>query len=261
MGATEELARFVVETAVQKSPDSILHEGKRCLINYMAVAIYASRDPSLDILLDLFRQEGGRRHASVIGTGTRTSLQNAALANGYLGHLEDFDDTHLPTVIYSSSPTLPAALAIGEQRGTSGRDVLVASVLGMELCCRIGLAIHPAHYDAGWHITGTCGVFGSVAAAGRLLGLDTSHMVYAMGIAGTQASGVREVFGSMTKPFHAGRAAQSGVLAALLARRGFTSTTAILEGRRGFAVVLSSSHDLSSVSAGLGTDWRCVEMA
>ena len=113
-------------------------------------------------------------------------------------------------MIHSSSPTLPAALAIGEQRGTSGRDVLVASVLGMELCCRIGLAIHPAHYDAGWHITGTCGVFGSVAAAGRLLGLDTSHMVYAMGIAGTQASGVREVFGSMTKPFHAGRAAQSG---------------------------------------------------
>lgn len=256
MGATEELARFIIETSAEQVPHSIFHEGKRCFINYLAVALYAARDPSLDILLDVFRAEGGRRHASVVGAGTRTTLQNAALANGYLGHLEDYDDTHFPTVIHPSSPTLPAALAIGEYLAASGRDVLVAAILGMEVCCRVGLAIHPAHYDAGWHITGTCGVFGSVASAGRLLGLDTPHMVHALGIAGTQASGVREVFGSMTKPFHPGRAAQSGVLAALLAQRGFTSTTAILEGRRGFAAVLSSRHDLAKATAGLGRDWE-----
>ncbi|MBI2170796.1 MAG: MmgE/PrpD family protein [Chloroflexi bacterium] len=256
MGETHDLARFVVENPSERIPHAVLHEGVRCFINYLGVALYAARDPSLDILLDLFKQEGGRPHATVIGAGTRTSLQNAALANGYLGHLEDYDDTHFPTVIHPSSPTLPAALAVGEQLGASGQDVLAASVLGMEACCRIGMAIHPYHYDGGWHITGTCGVFGAVAASGRLIGLDTPHMVHALGVAGTQAAGVREVFGSMTKPFHPGRSAQSGVLASLLSKGGFTSTTAILEGRRGFAAVLSSKYDLSRVTHGLGERWE-----
>jgi len=256
MGATDELASFVVKTSSGQINDSILHEGKRCFINFLAVALYSSRDPSLDILLDIFQEEGGARRASVVGVGNRTSLQNAALANGYLGHLEDYDDTHFPTVIHPSSPTIPGALAVGEHMGCSGHETLVASVLGIEACCRVGMAVHPAHYDAGWHITGTCGVFGSVAAAGRLMGLDINQMCQAMGVAGTQASGVREVFGTMTKPFHPGRAAQSGVLAALLVQKGFTSTSQILEGRRGFAHVLSSEHDLARAAAGLGERWE-----
>ncbi len=256
MGATGELARWVVETSSEQVPDSIIHEGKRCLINFLSVALYSSRDPSLDILLDVFKIEGGGRHASVLGTGVRTSLQNAALANGYLGHLEDYDDTHFPTVIHPSSPTLPAALALGEQLKSSGKDVLTAAVLGMEACCRIGMAVHPYHYDEGWHITGTCGVFGSVIAAGKLAGLDTLQMTQGLGIAGTQAAGVREVFGTMTKPFHPGRSAQSGVLAALLAHRGFTSTATILEGRRGFAAVMSEDSHLDRVTEGLGEHWE-----
>jgi 2-methylcitrate dehydratase PrpD len=256
MGVTEDLANFAVRTSSGQINDAVLHEGKRCFINFLAVALYSSRDASLDILLDVFRQEGSGRHASVIGVGSRTSLQNAALANGYLGHLEDYDDTHFPTVIHPSSPTLPASLAVAEHINASGRETLVASVLGIEICCRIGLAVHPAHYEEGWHITGTCGVFGSVAAAGRLLGLDTSQMCQALGVAGTQASGVREVFGSMTKPFHPGRAAQSGVLAALLAQRGFTSSPAILEGRRGFAAVMSSEYDLDKATEDLGEHWE-----
>ena len=135
-------------------------------------------------------------------------------------------------------------------------DVLTATVLGVEACCRVGLSVHPHHYDAGWHITGTCGVFGSAAAAGRLLGLDASQMTQAFGIAGTQAAGVREVFGSMSKPFHAGRSAQSGVLAGLLARRGFTSSKEILEGRRGFAAVLSTQSDMEQITDGLGERWE-----
>jgi 2-methylcitrate dehydratase PrpD len=256
MGTTEVIARYVVETTTDQIPDSMMHEGKRCLINLLAVALYASRDPSLDILFDVFQAEGAGRHASVVGSGLRTSLQNAALANGYLGHLEDYDDTHFPTVIHPSAPTLPAALALGEQLGSSGRDVLAASVLGMEVCCRIGMAVHPYHYDEGWHITGTCGVFGSVIAAGRLAGLDASQMTHALGIAGTQAAGVREVFGSMTKPFHPGRSAQSGVLAALLARRGFTSATTIIEGRRGFAQVMSGERHLERATDALGEHWE-----
>ena len=256
MGSTETLARYSATATAGDIPEDILHEGKRGFINFLAVALYASRDPSLDILLEVFRREGGGRHASIAGVGPRTTLQNAALANGYLGHLEDYDDTHFPTVIHPSSPTLPAALAVGEQMAASGRDALVASILGMEVCCRIGMAMHPYHYDAGWHITGTCGVFGSAIAAGRLLGLDTPDMIQAMGIAGTQASGVREVFGSMTKPFHPGRSAQSGVLAALLAQGGFSSSPTILEGRRGFGAVLSTECYWDRATDGLGEHWE-----
>ena len=256
MGTTEDLARYVVESGPDQIPGALIHEGKRCLINFLAVAIYASRDPSLDILLDVFDAEGGSPLASVVGTGVRTTLQNAALANGYLGHLEDYDDTHFPTVIHPSSPVLPAALAVGEHLHASGRDVLAASVLGMEACCRIGMAVHPYHYDEGWHITGTTGVFGSIIAAARLSGLDLDQVTHGLGIAGTQAAGVREVFGSMTKPFHPGRSAQSGVLASLLAQRGFTSTTEILEGRRGFAAVMSEDSHLERVNDGLGESWE-----
>ena len=256
MGTTEDLARYIVDSAPERIPDALIHEGKRCLINFLAVAIYASRDPSLDILLDVFDAEGGSPLASVVGTGVRTTLQNAALANGYLGHLEDYDDTHFPTVIHPSSPVLPAALAVGEHLHASGRDVLAASVLGMEACCRIGMAVHPYHYDEGWHITGTTGVFGSIIAAAKLSGLDLGQMTHGLGIAGTQAAGVREVFGSMTKPFHPGRSAQSGVLASLLAQRGFTSTTEILEGRRGFAAVMSEDSHLERVNDGLGESWE-----
>ena len=256
MGATETLARFILDTPVEAIPAPILHEGKRCIINYMAVALYASADPSMSILTGLFDEEGGAASATLIGAGTRTSLQNAALANGYLAHLEDYDDTHFPTVIHPSAPTIPAAFAVAEREGATGLDVLAATVLGVEACCRVGLSVYPNHYDAGWHITGTCGVFGAAAAAGRLLGLDELQMTYALGIAGTQAAGVREVFGSMSKAFHAGRSAQSGILAGLLAQRGFTSTREILEGRRGFAAVLSTASDMTQISDGLGERWE-----
>ena len=256
MGATETLARFILNTPAEAIPAPILHEGKRCIINYMAVALYASADPSMAILTGLFEEEGGAAIASLIGAGTRTNLQNAALANGYLAHLEDYDDTHFPTVIHPSAPTIPAAFAVAEREGATGLDVLAATVLGIEACCRVGLSVYPNHYNAGWHITGTCGVFGAAGAAGRLLGLDESQMTQALGIAGTQAAGVREVFGSMSKPFHAGRSAQSGVLAVLLARRGFTSTREILEGRRGFAAVLSTASDMAQITDALGERWE-----
>ena len=256
MGATETLARFVLNTPSTAIPDPILHEGKRCIINYLGVALYASADPSMRILTGLFEEEGGNPQAGLIGSEMRTSLQNAALANGYLAHLEDYDDTHFPTVIHPSAPTIPAAIAVGERQNASGLDVLTATVLGVEACCRIGLSVHPHHYDAGWHITGTCGVFGSAVATGRLLGLDEGKMINALGIAGTQAAGVRETFGSMSKPFHAGRSAQSGVLAGLLADRGFTSTSEILEGRRGFAAVLSTASDMAQVTDALGERWE-----
>jgi 2-methylcitrate dehydratase PrpD len=258
MGKTETtLAKFVVDFPTDSIPSDILHLAKRCLMNYSGVALYASLDPAINILLDLFRADGCAPAATVIGTGFRTSAQNAALANGFLGHLEDYDDTHT-TVIHPSSPILPAALAISEQRTVNGKDLLAAFTVGVEVACRIGLVI-VSHFRQGaehWHITNTCGVLGAAAAAGRLLGLNQEQMVYAFAIAGTQACGLREVFGSMCKPFHAGKAAQNGMVAAMLAQRGFTATDGIFEGPRGFVGVMATGHDITEATKDLGTHWE-----
>ncbi|MGH7844949.1 MAG: MmgE/PrpD family protein [Candidatus Binatia bacterium] len=258
MGQTETtLAKFVVDFPTENIPSDVMHLAKRCLMNYSGVALYATLDPAIDILLDLFRADGCAAAATVIGKGFRTSAQNAALANGFLGHLEDYDDTHT-TVIHPSSPILPAALAISEQRTVNGKDLLAAFALGVEVACRIGLVI-AAHFREGaehWHITNTCGVLGAAAAAGRLLRLTPDQMVYALAIAGTQACGVREVFGSMCKPFHAGKAAQNGMVAAMLAQRGFTATDGIFEGARGLVGVMATGHDITEATKDLGRHWE-----
>ena len=258
MGKTETtLAQFVVDFPTQDIPSDVMHLAKRCLMNYSGVALFATLDPAIDILLDLFRAEDCAPVATVIGSGFKTSALNAALANGFLGHLEDYDDTHT-TVIHPSAPILPAALALSEQRTVSGRDLLGAFAVGVEVACRIGLVI-VAHFREGaahWHITNTCGVLGAAAAAGRLLKLTEEQMVYAFAIAGTQACGVREVFGSMCKPFHAGKAAQNGTMAALLAQRGFTGTDGIFEGARGLVGVMASGHDITEATKDLGTHWE-----
>jgi len=256
MGETADLARFVEAYDYTNLPDEVAHAAKRDVINILACALYSARDPSLAILLSLFDAEGGNERARIWGSGRRTTLQNAALANGYLAHLEDYDDTHFPTVIHPSAPTVPAAFALAEARQRSGREFLAAVALGVEACCRISLAVHPWHYDAGWHITGTMGVFGGAVAAAKLAGLGRAQIVASLGIAGSQAAGVREAFGSMTKPLHAGNAARAGVVAALLAEAGFTSAERILEGRRGVGAVLSSDRDLSRVTDGLGERWE-----
>jgi 2-methylcitrate dehydratase PrpD len=256
VGTTRDVAQFVAGTTFESLPADVVHEAKRDIINVMGVSLYSARDESLGILVGMFDAEGGKPRASIWGTGRKTSLANAALANGYLAHLEDYDDTHFPTVMHPTAPTLPAAFALGEEAGKSGRDLITAVALGIELCCRICNGVYPWHYDLGWHITGTMGVFGGAIAAGHISGLDADQLVAAMGIAGTQAAGVREAFGTMTKPMHAGRAAQAGVVAALLAKGGFTAATTILEGRRGVAEVMSTDRDLSRVTAGLGQKWE-----
>src|SRR5438552_3076127 len=176
------------------------------------------------------------------------------MINGISSHVLDFDDTH-PTIIHPAGPVASAILALSEHRPTSGSEFINALVLGIEAECRIGNAVYPAHYDAGWHITGTAGVFGSATAVGKLLGLSTQEMVWAIGLAATQAAGLREMFGSMGKAFHPGRSAQNGYVAALLAREGFTSGERSLEGPRGFAAVQASTYDLSKITRGLGDDW------
>ncbi len=256
MGATRDIAEFAVRTQYKDLPAAVVHEAKRDIINVLAVGLYSARDPSLQHLISLFKEEGGNPRASVWGAGFKTTLANAALANGYTAHLEDYDDTHFPTVVHPTAPTLPAAYALAEESGASGQDLIAAVALGVEVCCRVCLSVYPWHYDAGWHITGTMGVFGGAIAAAKILGLNVDQTVCALGIAGTQAAGVREAFGTMTKAMHPGRAAQAGLNAALLAQKGFTAAPEILEGRRGVLAVMSTEHDLSRLTEGLGTRWE-----
>lgn len=256
------LARFVVETRAGQIPDAVLHQGKRCVINMLAAALHATQDPALKMVLDVLAEEGGAKRASVLGGAIKTSLQNAAMANGLLAHLDDYDDTFFPTVLHPSAPTLPAALAVAEYGHMNGRDFLVASILGLETACRVALAVQGVRHGAVWHMTGTAGVFGGVASAGRLLGLDSGNMARAFGLAGTQASGLRETFGTMTKAFHPARAAQSGLLAALLAQRGFTCATTIIEGRHGFAAAFApNDSDVGCITEGLVDRWEVMNNA
>lgn len=256
------LARFVAETPAARIPEAVLHQGKRCIINTIAVALHATQDPALQMLLNVLVAEGGGKRASVLGGSFKTSLQNAALANGLLVHLDDFDDTFFPTVLHPSAPTIPAALALAEHGHASGQDFLLASILGLEATCRVALAIQGVRHGAVWHMTGTAGVFGSAAAAGRLLGLNADTMAIALSLAGTQASGLRETFGTMTKAFHPARAAQSGVLAALLAQQGFTSASTIIEGQHGFiAAFAPDDGHAACITDGLLERWEVMNNA
>ncbi|MFA7248027.1 MAG: MmgE/PrpD family protein [Dehalococcoidia bacterium] len=255
MNPTRSLAEFVADT--RDVPRFAIDEAKRTLINVIAISISASEHSSSRRLVAWARAEGATPRSTVIGSDLRTSPALAAQVNGFLAHLQDYDDTHFPTVLHPSAPTWPAVLAAAEERGASGLDTLVAFALGEEVACRIAMSVHPWHYDAGWHITGTVGVFGAAAGAGRVMGLDAGALVNALGLAGTQASGVREVFGTDGKPMHAAKAAANGYQAADLARMGHNAAPDILGGRRGFWAVLSpGGHSEDALLADLGTRWE-----
>ena len=185
---------------------------------------------------------------------------HAALMNGISSHVFDFDDTHLRTVIHPAGPVASAILALAEYRPpVSGAEFLNALVLGAEVECRIGNAVYPAHYDVGWHITGTVGPFGAAAAVGKLLRLSEQQMVWALGLAATQPVGLREMFGTMTKSFHPGRAAQNGLTAALLASKNFTSSSQGIEAPRGWASVLSTARNYAAITENLGGHYEISE--
>ncbi len=252
---TRSIAAFVAEAG--DPPEWVMEEAKRTLVNLLAISVSASVHPSSTRMLVWARAEGAAPQASVIASDLATSPSIAALVNGFISHLQDYDDTHYPTVLHPSAPVWPAALAAAEEMRASGRDALVAFALGCEVACRIAMSVHPWHYDQGWHITGTVGVFGAAAAAGRLYGLDAEAMAHAFGFAGTQAGGVREVFGSDGKPLHAGRAASNGLQSAEFARAGMTANPEILAGRRGFWAVLSpNGHSEEELLGGLGERWE-----
>ena len=256
MEITRTLARFVVSHNATDIPQNVRHEAARSFLNWLGCAIGGSRHETVERALAALAPFSGPPEATVLGRGNRLDIMHAALMNGITSHTFDFDDTHLKTVIHPSGPVASAILALAERRPVSGAAFLHAFILGVEVECRIGNSVYPEHYDVGWHITGTAGVFGAAAAVGRLLGLTEQQMVWALGIAATQSSGLREMFGTMCKPFHPGNAARNGLLAALLAEKNFTSSNQGIEAKRGFAHVLSTSFKPEEITRGIGETWE-----
>ncbi len=256
MEVTRTLAKFVVEHRYENMPDKVRHEAERSFLNWVGCAVGAARHETVENALAALAPFSGPAEATVLGRGDRVDIMLAALMNGITSHTFDFDDTHLKTVIHPSGPVASAILALAERKPVSGKEFLHAFILGVEVECRIGNSVYPEHYDVGWHITGTAGVFGAAAAAGRLLGLTEQQMVWALGIAATQSSGLREMFGTMCKPFHPGNAARNGLLAALLAKSDFTSSNQGIEAKRGFANVLSTRFDPKQITEKLGESWE-----
>jgi 2-methylcitrate dehydratase PrpD len=235
-GLTHALAEQARALRYSDIPEEIRAWARQCILDYIGCAIAGSADELVSILLAELEEQGGADDATVIGQKAWLPAASAALINGAAAHALDFDDVNLAMPGHPSVAILPALLALAECRGASGADVLTAFVAGYELQCRIGRVIAPGHYDGvGFHATATVGSFGAAAACAHLLGLDADRTSTALGIAGTQAAGLKSMFGTMCKPLHAGKAAYHGLLAAKLAARGFTSRGDVLETAQGFA--------------------------
>lgn len=255
-GLTARLAAFVADTRWEAVPEGMRHEAKRALVNYFAVALAGSQDPDLATASTVLRRFDGGGQASLVGRDQRMDLLNAAALNAMAANVHDFDDTHLPTIIHPTAPVAAALFALAERQPVSGEQWLLAFVLGVEVTCRLGRAISPEHYQRGWHITATCGVFGAAAAVGKLLGLDASGIAGAWGNASAQACGLVETLGSAAKSLGVGNAARNGLLSALLAAEGFHGPAAPLEGERGFLRVFGAAPRFSGVIEGLGERWE-----
>jgi 2-methylcitrate dehydratase PrpD len=258
-GVTRDLARFIAESRWGSIPAEINHEAKRALLNWAGCAIGGCRDEAVDTALAALSEFTGPPQAIILGRSERMDILNAAALNALSSNILDFDDTHLRTVIHPTVPVAAAVIALAEHARATGAQLLHAFILGVEVECRIGNAISPEHYDAGWHITATCGIFGAAAACAKLLDLDTTTTAWALGIAASQAAGTTGAHGSMTKSWNMAHAARNGLMAALLAARGFTSTEQALEGERGFTRVFAQRRDLDEIARGLGETWELAQ--
>ncbi|HET7629368.1 MAG TPA: MmgE/PrpD family protein [Bacillales bacterium] len=253
---TSQLVKHVIETKMERLPPETIAEAKRSLLNWAGAAIGASKHPSMEKVLKVATLINGEKQATVLGRKERTDVLFAALLNGMSSHIFDFDDTFLDTILHPSAPVFPAILAYAEHYQKSGKDVLEAFIVGCEVEQRLAQALYPSHYWRGWHITGTAGTIGAAAAVAKLQGLDEERFTYAIGLAATEPTGLREMFGTMTKPYHPGKAAMNGLMAALLAESGFTTSKQPLEAPRGYYAVLTDETKLERLTDGWGESWE-----
>jgi 2-methylcitrate dehydratase PrpD len=255
MDETKTLASWVVKSRPEDIPEDLRRESLRAILNYVGCALGGAPDAAVNNAMCAFGPFFGPPAAAILGRSERVDPLHASLMNGISSHVYDYDDTTPKNYIHPTSPVASALFAYASANKVSGRDFIHAFILGFEAESRIGNSVYPAHYDVGWHITGTAGTFGAAVAIGKLIGLNEQQMIWALGLAGTQAAGLREMFGSMAKALHPGRAAQNGYASALLAQAGFTAGVHGLEGPRGFAAVQAAKYDLSKITANFGVDW------
>lgn len=255
-GVTQSLADFVTRTGWNDIPERVRHDAKRALLNFFAVALAGCRTEPVEIALASLAQFSGGRPATVVGRAERIDALSAAFLNAASANVFDFCDTHLPTVVHPTSPVAPALLALAELRPVRGQDLLLALALGVEIECRIGAVISPGHYAKGWHITSTCGVFGAAAGAGKLLRLDAGKLLWALGTASTQSSGLCECLGWPAKSVSVGNAARNGLWSALLADNGFQGPPEPIAGVQGFVNAMGEPPKWSLLTDGLGETWE-----
>ena len=256
LGVTARLSEFAARTGFDSLPAEVIQQTRRRLLDYLGRVIGALDEPAVVRALALVRELGGTAQATVLATNLRTSAPQAALVNGVAVDVADSDDTEPASGVPRAGSAISAALAVGEWRGVSGRDFIAALAVGLELECRVGLAVHPGHQEAGWQVSGTVGTFGAAAAAGRLLGLASPEMSAALSLAGAQAAGLQAQLGFMARSFQVGKAAANGVLAAILAGRGFEASDRVFEGRQGFSEVYSGGRELDRMADALGQRWE-----
>ncbi|MGA2943321.1 MAG: MmgE/PrpD family protein [Xanthobacteraceae bacterium] len=252
---TKTLCGYLAAAQFSDLSAKAISEAKRGVLDWIGCALAGSGHKTITTLLSVLQDISGKPQATVFGRGLRLGLLEAPLANGQMGHVLDYDDTHMGgVVLHTSSPVLAALFALAERSPVSGADFMLAYAVGFEAGVRSGRTA-PGHHKGGWHLTGTLGTIAAGAACGKLLNLDRQRLTYAMGIAATQAAGMQQNRGTMGKSFHAGKAASNGVLSALLAERGFDSTQEIIEGKRGFSRIYSDVAEPDRLIAGLGDGW------
>ena len=259
MTATTRLAEFIVKTSLDECPPAALPLVRRAALDTLGVMLAGAAEPVARIVRRVVGAEGGLPLATVVGTRWKTSPSRAALANGVAGHAHDFDDTNFALMGHPSVPLLATLLAVGEAELADGRAVVGGYVVGFEVGAALGRALNPDHYTRGWHATASIGTLACAAAAARVMGLPVPETRHALGLAASLASGLKENFGSMTKPYHAGHAAMHGALAAALAREGLEASASALDGRQGYVAAFGGAGGLDESLAALGARWELVE--
>jgi 2-methylcitrate dehydratase PrpD len=256
LNITRDLAAFLARFTLADMPDDAVHAARRGVLDWIGCALAGSGHPTITKLVSVLAEAGSGQQATVFGRGVRLGLLDAPIANGQMGHMLDYDDTHMGgVVLHASSPILSALFALADRGGVTGADLVQAYAAGFEAGVRAGQA-SPGHHNGGWHLTGTLGSIAAGAAAAKLLGLDEGQYVHALGIATTQAAGMQQNRGTMCKSFHAGKAGSNGVLAGLLAEKGFDSSDEIIEGKKGFCRIYSDIAAPERVLDQLGTRWE-----
>lgn len=257
---TEDFTRLIADLTIKQIPPTTIHAAKRGILDWLGCALVGSQHSTPQILIKTLLENQSAPQAALIGKKEKMSFVDAAIVNGQMGHVLDFDDTHMGGVVLHASSPILAALLSEIQRPShttpiTGENFLLSYICGFECGVRVGQSA-PDHHPGGWHLTGTLGHFAAAIAVGKMNGLSANALTHSMGIAGTQASGMQQNRGTMCKSFHAGRAASNGLLAARLAKNGFDSSLEILEGKRGFLRIYSKTASPERMTENLGQSWE-----